>query len=137
MLRLKTLNMNEINRLLINICSDDLIRTKEYYMLLFDFAINFESDWFIHLISQKSKLELGIIQRSHDMVPEECYSTSNGSYLTIVVENVEDIYKLALEQKFAILKEPEDMFYGQRRLLLQDPNGVVLDISAPIKDFAF
>jgi len=129
--------MNEINRLLINICSDDLIRTKEYYMLLFDFTINFESDWFIHLISQKSKLELGIIQRSHDMVPEECNSTSDGSYLTIVVENVEDIYKLALEQKFAILKEPEDMFYGQRRLLLQDPNGVVLDISAPIKDFAF
>lgn len=50
---------------------------------------------------------------------------------------IEEIYKIAVAEKFDIAAEPEDTAYGQRRLLLKDPNGAMVDVSSPIKDFLF
>lgn len=50
---------------------------------------------------------------------------------------MDEIFEIAQLEKFSIVKESTDTFYGQRRLLLQDPNGTLVDISSPIKDFNF
>jgi len=57
--------------------------------------------------------------------------------VTFVVDNADEIFKIAESEKFQIVGEPTDTFYGQRRLLLKDPNGTLVDISSPIKDFEF
>ncbi|WP_366135948.1 VOC family protein [uncultured Maribacter sp.] len=57
--------------------------------------------------------------------------------MTFVVDNTDEIFKIAESEKFEIISEPTDTFYGQRRLLLKDPNGTLVDISSPIKDFEF
>ena len=125
----------KINRLLTNLCSDDLPATRDFYVTLFDFTVPFESNWFINLISQDQQLELSIIQRTHELVPPEYRKPPQGFYLTIVVEDVDRAHTLAQKAGFPIVSPPTDTFYGQRRMLLTDPNGVLIDVSSPIPDF--
>ena len=127
----------KIKRLMINICSEKLTESRNFYTTLFDFNVDYDSDWFIHLISKDKKLELGIINRSSEIVPEDFQTDPQGLYVTIVVDSADEVFKVAKREGLKILKEPEDTFYGQRRLLLIDPNGTLVDVSSPIEDFDF
>ncbi len=120
-----------------NICSDDLVKSRDFYTKLFDFKVNYDSEWFIHLISKDDKLELGIIDRTNDLVPEEYQSKPQGFYITFVVSNADKIYEIAISENFEVVRKPSNTFYGQRRVLLKDPNGALVDISSPIPDFKF
>lgn len=127
--------MEVVNRIMTNICSDKLTESKYFYTKLFDFNVDYDSDWFIHLISKDKNLELGIIDKSNELVPPQFQSNPQGFYITFVVENVDELLTIAESEKFEIVSQPTDTFYGQRRLLLKDPNGTLVDISSPIKDF--
>lgn len=129
--------MKNINRLMTNICSDNLANSRDFYTALFDFYVAYDSDWFIHLISKDKKLELGIIDRKNEIVPKEIQSKPEGFYVTFVVDDADELFKIAEREKIEIISEPTNTFYGQRRLLLRDPNGTLVDISSPIKDFEF
>jgi catechol 2,3-dioxygenase-like lactoylglutathione lyase family enzyme len=124
--------MKKISRMMTNICSDKLSESKEFYTRLFNFEVNYDSDWFIQLISPNNQLELGIIQQNNEIVPKEFQRQPQGFYITFVVENVEEIFEIAKTEKFTIFSEPVDTFYGQRRMLLKDPNGTLVDVSSPI-----
>jgi len=124
--------MKKINRMMTNICSNKLTESRDYYTKLFDFNVDYDSDWFVHLISQDKQIELGIISRTSEIVPDEIEDNPQGFYVTFVVDNTDDVFKIAKNQGFEIISEPTDTFYGQRRLLLKDPNGVVVDVSSPI-----
>lgn len=127
--------MKIINRLLTNICSDDLVASKNFYTKLFDLEVDFDSDWFVHLMSKDKKLELGIIDRSNELVPKAYRNAPNGFYLTFVVNNADELFEIAKSESFEVLEEPNDTFYGQRRMLLKDPDGTLVDVSSPIPDF--
>ena len=129
--------MKKINRLLINICSDKLPESKDFYTNLFDFQIGYDSDWFVHLISNDKQLEIGIIDRKNQIVPKEYQKYPQGFYLTFVVDNADAIFEDAKRYNFEILEVPTDTMYGQRRLLLKDPNGAMIDVSSPIPNFGF
>lgn len=129
--------MNTINRIMTNICSDNLAKSRDFYTLLFDFNVDYDSDWFIHLISKDKNLELGIIDRKNEIIPEDFQNNPQGFYITFVVNDTDGIFKIAESEKFEIISKPTDTFYGQRRLLLKDPSGVLVDVSSPIKGFEF
>jgi len=124
--------MKTINRMLTNICSDNLVASKNFYTKLFDFKVDYDSDWFVHLISKDKQLELGIIDKTNEIVPKGYQNNPQGSYITFVVNNADDIFNIAVKEKFDVIQEPSDTFYGQRRLLLKDPSGMLVDISSPI-----
>ncbi|MEL7269280.1 MAG: VOC family protein [Bacteroidota bacterium] len=126
-----------INRSMTNICSDNLKKSKTFYTTLFDFDIAFDSDWFVQLVSQENQLELGLVDRKHEIVPEAFQQMPAGFYITFVVEDVSPIFEKAKEFSFSVIQAPHDTFYGQRRLLLKDPDGTLVDVSAPIKNFQF
>ena len=120
-----------------NICSDNLVESKYFYTKLFDFNVDYDSDWFIHLISKDKKIELGIIDKRNEIVPKDVQNHPQGFYITFVVDNADEIFKIAALENFEIVHKPTNTFYGQRRLLLKDPNGTLVDVSSPIKDFEF
>lgn len=121
-----------INRLMINICSTNLGASKSFYTKLFNFKVDYDSDWFVHLISEDKNLELGIIDVNNELVPKEFQDKPNGCYITLVLDELERIYKLAKAEDITIVQAPTDTFYGQRRLLLKDPDGMLIDVSSPI-----
>lgn len=121
----------KINRLFVNICSEHLPESKLFYTSLFDFKVDFDSDWFVHLISSDTRLELGIIHKHSELVPEAWRGPSAGSYISFVVDDVDELHKVAVAKGFVLVQAPEDTFYGQRRMLLSDPNGYLVDVSSP------
>ncbi|MEM6737346.1 MAG: VOC family protein [Bacteroidota bacterium] len=127
--------MKTINRIMTNICSDNLAESRDFYTKLFDFKVDYDSDWFVHLISKEKKLELGIIDRRNEIVPKDFQNNPQGFYVTFVVENVDEIFVTAKSENFKVISGPTDTFYGQRRLLLKDPSGSLVDISSPIENF--
>lgn len=122
----------KIDRMMTNICSEQLSESRDFYTKLFDFTIDYDSDWFIHLISTDKMLELGIIDINSEIVPKDIRKQPTGTYITFVVDNVDELYKIAKTNEFKIVQSPEDTFYGQRRMLLKDPNNYIIDISSPI-----
>jgi uncharacterized glyoxalase superfamily protein PhnB len=54
-----------------------------------------------------------------------------GMYITLVVDDATSIYNKAKALGCNVVKEPELTFYGQKRLLLKDPSGVLVDVSSP------
>lgn len=124
--------MKVINRLMTNICSGNLSDSRDFYTKLFDFNVDYDSDWFVHLITKDKQLELGIIDRESEIVPTEFQTSPTGFYLTFVVDSVDQLFEIAKSEGFEVVSEPENTFYGQRRLLLKDPNGALIDISSPI-----
>jgi catechol 2,3-dioxygenase-like lactoylglutathione lyase family enzyme len=125
--------MNTINRLLVNICSDQLEKSKDFYVGLFDFEVAFDSDWFVQLVSKEKHLELGIISRTHDLVPPDDQQPPTGFYLTFVVEDADTVFRQAQAAGYTVVQAPQDTFYGQRRMLLRDPDGALVDVSSLIK----
>ncbi len=126
-----------LNRFMTNLCSDHLVASKAFYTTLFGLKVNFDSDWFIQLQDEKTGLELGLILRTSEIVPTDYQHNPQGFYLTFVVEDVEPYYLRAQQAGFTIIQAPHDTFYGQRRLLLRDPDGTLVDVSAPIPNFQF
>ena len=122
-----------IARLIPNICSQKLAESRDFYVNLLEFEIAFDSDWYVQVASStNSKLELGIIQQDHELVPPAFQKAPQGHYLTLVVDNVDAIYAKAQTMDLEVLQPPKDEFYGQRRMLIVDPNGLLLDVSTPI-----
>jgi len=119
-------------RILTNICSDDLQKSKDFYVELLGFNVKYDSDWYIQLCSpEDSEIEYGIIQQDHELVPEEYRNAPTGMYVTFVVNDVNTTYEKALEMNVPIIQEPRNEFYGQRRFLVKDPNGCLIDICSP------
>ena len=108
----------ELKRLLTNLCTDDLDASKSFYTSLFDFNVAFDSDWFVPLVSNEAGLELGIIARQHDIVPDAAKSAQSGFYLTLVIESVDALYDKALSMGVEIIQAPQQTFYGQKTSLV-------------------
>ena len=119
-------------RILTNICTDDLAASRDFYVQLLGFEINYDSDWYVQLRSPKpAEFEFGIIKRTHELVPREFQTKPSGMYVTFVVPNVDELYKTAKEMGARVIQEPRNEFYGQRRFLVLDPAGCLIDVCSP------
>ena len=119
-------------RILTNICSDDLQESKTFYVNLLDFQVKYDSDWYVQLcLPTDPETEFGVIQRDHELVPEAYQNAPNGMYVTFVVDDVDVAYERAVDMGVPIIREPRNEFYGQRRFLVTDPSGCLIDICSP------
>jgi catechol 2,3-dioxygenase-like lactoylglutathione lyase family enzyme len=123
------------SRILTNICADDLAASRDFYVQLLGFEINYDSDWYVQLRGPKpAELEFGIIKRTHDLVPSEFQTRPSGMYVTFVVPNVDELHERAQAMGASVIQAPRNEFYGQRRFLVLDPAGCLIDICSPWSD---
>ena len=120
-----------ITRSFVNICSDLLPQTRDFYVNLLGFQVGFDSDWFVQLRAVDSDATVGIMRRDHELVPEQVRGAAAGSYVTVVVDDVDAVFTRAQTLGVKVVEPPTDLFYGQRRMLVTDPNGMLVDISSP------
>jgi len=120
-----------IQRSFYSLFSEDPASTAEWYRSHFGFEVTFDSDWFVHLRAPANELlELGIIDRSHEIVPEAHRLAPAGGMLTLVVDDVDEVHRRLVADGHHVIEEPRDLFYGQRRMLLADPTGALVDVSS-------
>ncbi len=119
-------------RLLTNLCTDRLGESRDFYVSLLGFEVNYDSDWYVQLrCPSHPELELGLIARSSELVPAPFQQAPTGMFITFVVPDVDAVYAKALALGLPILQEPRNEFYGQRRFLTVDTNGCLIDIGSP------
>ena len=121
-----------LTRILTNICSDRLSESRDFYVALLGFEVNYDSDWYVQLrCPTNHEFEFGIIARTNELVPANFPRAPTGMYVTFVVPDVDVVYSNAKALGFDIVQEPKNEFYGQRRFFTVDPNGCLIDICSP------
>ena len=129
-----------VSRAFANVLTDDPATTRDFYVSLLGLTVAFDSDWFVNLTANNPNTEgtvptseLGIWRRDHELIPAEFRDLPTGTVLSFIVEDVDAVHAEARRQRLSIVAEPRDLFYGQRQLLLTDPNGALVDVSTPIE----
>jgi hypothetical protein len=104
---------------------------------LADFQIVQDSDWYVVLtLPGREGVELGLIDQISEFAPRHAWGMHEGSYLTLVVEDVYAALERARELQVEVIEEPVALAYGQTRALIRDPNGLVIDLSTPTAELA-
>ncbi|PHM45405.1 hypothetical protein Xmau_01055 [Xenorhabdus mauleonii] len=116
--------------MLTNILTDNLTSTRDLFVNLLGFSIEYESDWFISMSSEKHG-QVSAFLRTSEFIPDAYQKPCQGLIITCIVEDVEPYYLKALKLELNIAEPPRDLPYGQRRFLIKDESGALLDISAP------
>ncbi len=121
-----------ITRAFANIITTDIAKTKAWYVDLLGWKTEFASEWFVHLKAHDApNVELGIIDATHEIVAHFAESGGGrGMVLTVVVDDVNVAHDKALSLKYDVVEAPTDLFYGQRRMVLRDPVGTLVDVSS-------
>ncbi|MBB5516062.1 catechol 2,3-dioxygenase-like lactoylglutathione lyase family enzyme [Rubricella aquisinus] len=123
-----------MKRAFTNILTDDVDGTASFYESLLGLRRSGDFGWFVLLAHpDMPAFELGVLDNSHETIPSGHDALPGGTMLTFVVDAVEAIHKTASELGVEIVQAPTDLSYGQRRVLLRDPNGTLVDVSAPIR----
>ncbi len=121
-----------MNRLFTNILTDDVAKTAAFYEAVFGMRRHYDSDWFVILVHDSlPEQEFGVLDRSSDIVPESARTPFGGAMITFVVDNCGETFSLAEIHGADVIERPRLMPYGQRRAIVRDPAGTVIDISSP------
>mgnify|MGYP006290493261 FL=1 len=117
-----------VQRCFIDILAPDVVATRDFYVELLGFRATFTSDWFVNLAApDQPLLEIGILREGHEIVPR---SAGGGAMLTVVVPDADAVFAAAKARGVEVVEPPRDLFYGQRRVLLRDPAGTLVDVSS-------
>jgi predicted enzyme related to lactoylglutathione lyase len=120
-----------IDRIIFNLVATDVEAIAQFYCELVGFKRHFESDWYIILVPEKGPMiELGIISSSSQVTPKQSVGGTGGSYLTLVVDDVDAAHQRAISLGAEIIEPPTALEYGQTRMLVRDPDGMIVDVSA-------
>lgn len=120
-----------LHRLFPSILTEKLRESREFYVGVLGFEVGFESNWFVRLVSPgEGGLELGLVVRDHETIPAAFQGFPRGVLITLMVDDVDEVHARAVQLGVPIVEAPRDMFYGQRRMLMSDPNGQLIDVSS-------
>jgi len=120
-----------VSALVVCVYVEDLAVSTAFYADLLGLVTTFESDWIVQLTSEANQeLNLSLQLRSHDLVPEHFQQKPQGVSIAFVVPDTDVVFEKAKSMQLAIVQEPRDEEYGQRRFLTTDPDGLLIDVSS-------
>lgn len=113
---------------------EDVASTADFYRRHFGFEPVFESDWYIHLKGNCESLhELAIINYEHDSIPQQGRVLSKGVILSFYVDDAAAEATRLEQAGIPIAQQLRDEVFGQRHVIVADPNGILIDIITAIE----
>ncbi len=104
-----------------------LQESKAFYSQYFGFEAVYEGDWFILL--KKGSSELGFLKPEmpgqHRLFQP---AFTEGAWLSLEVEDVDAEYARLNKAGAPVLMEPKTEDWGDRHFVLEDPNGMAVDV---------
>ncbi|MBC9795077.1 VOC family protein [Sinomicrobium weinanense] len=112
------------------IITEKLEETKEFYTNVLGFGVSFENEFYLLMHTPDKSAEISFLQPNHPSQKPIFQSPFNGKgvYLTIEVENVDEVYRQIKNKEIAIAIEIRDEPWGDRHFAIVDPNGIGIDI---------
>jgi catechol 2,3-dioxygenase-like lactoylglutathione lyase family enzyme len=127
----------KLTRVLFNILVKDMAASVAFYRRIVDLQAIYESEWFVVLApAGQPNVQIGLIDEVSEFAPRHAWGTHEGAYLTFVVDDVFRALEAAREMGVEVIEEPVALDYGQTRMLVRDPNGMILDLSTPTAELA-
>lgn len=112
------------------IITEKLAETKKFYTGILDFGVSFENEFYLLLHTPDRSGELSFLLPEHptqQAIFQKPF-TGQGVYLTIEVDNVDQLYKKIKAKKIPIEIELRNEPWGDRHFAIKDPNGIGIDI---------
>jgi catechol 2,3-dioxygenase-like lactoylglutathione lyase family enzyme len=112
------------------IITSKLAETKAFYINTLGFGVTFENDFYLLLHTPGHEAELSFLLPEHPSQQALFHQpfAGQGMYLTIEVENVDQLYAALQEKGIEIKIEIRDEPWGDRHFAIQDPNGIGIDM---------
>ncbi|STZ27266.1 Glyoxalase-like domain [Myroides odoratus] len=112
------------------IITEKLAETKKFYTEVLDFGVSFENKFYILLHTPNKAFEISFLLPNHPSQKPIFQSEflGNGVYLTIEVDNVDEVYKKLKDKGVKMEVEIRDEEWGDRHFAIKDPNGIGIDI---------
>lgn len=123
--------MPTAQRIAVNLLTRDIGRSTEFYRRLCDLEPIHSESWYVVLaMAPESPFHLGLIDWVSEFVPRAARGEAQGSYLEIIVDNVEAALAAISHFNTEIIEEPT-VFGQQTRAVMRDIDGHVIDLSTP------
>ena len=112
------------------IITDKLEETKAFYMSVLGFGLSFENEFYLLMHTPDKSAEISFLLPKHPSQKPIFQSRFNGKgvYLTIEVNDVDEVYEQIKKKNVAIEIEIRNEPWGDRHFAIVDPNGIGIDI---------
>jgi predicted enzyme related to lactoylglutathione lyase len=124
----------KVIRIVPNVVSEAFGPTRQFYAALFDLEVSIELDgWYLQLAEASNpQLNVGFLQPGSEFTAGRDRSTRpSGLVVTFQVDDVDEAYERARAMGAEIVVDIRDEPYGQRRFVVVDPNGSLLNVMSP------
>lgn len=112
------------------IITSKLAESKTFYSEILNFGVTFENEFYLLMHTPNKQAELSFLLPDHPSQQPLFQKPfpGEGMYLTLEVDDVDQLYKTLLEKDVAIRIELRDEPWGDRHFAIEDPNGIGIDI---------
>lgn len=127
-----TLNAQKATKMKMNagIITEKIKESKEFYTRVLDFGITFENEFYLLMHTPNKSAEISFLLPNHPS-QETLFQrphTGTGMYLTIEVDDVDEVYNTLRAKNIPIAIDIRDEAWGDRHFAIVDPNGIGIDI---------
>ncbi|UYQ93791.1 VOC family protein [Chitinophaga horti] len=112
------------------IITKEIAATKKFYTEVLNFGVTFENEFYLLMHAPGGASELSFLLPGHPSQQPLFHKAFKGEgvYLTIEVEEVDELYAAIKKKGIPIAIEIRDEPWGDRHFAIVDPNGVGIDI---------
>ena len=108
---------------------ENLAAAKAFYSDNFGFAVAFENEWYLHLVSEAG-IQVGFLLPDQPTQPPFFQKPYNGAgvIFSFEVDDADAAYAEATANALNIVLPLQSEDWGQRHFCVEDPNGIHIDI---------
>ena len=102
--------------------------TRDFYVKHLGFSVQIEMEAYVHLVHPPSQFELALLRQGepNHLAQMQTGSQGNGLWIGLEVANADEDHQRLKTEGVTILQPPTDQPWGERTIVIQDPDGVVI-----------
>ncbi|MEN7551107.1 VOC family protein [Rapidithrix thailandica] len=127
----KTIHQNQTSmKLNAGVVTEKLAESKAFYTQVLGFEVTFENEFYLLLHTPNRGAAISFLLPNHPSQQALFHKpfSGEGMYLTIEVEDVDQLYQEIKSKKVEIKIDLRDEPWGDRHFAIQDPNGIGIDL---------
>jgi len=113
-----------MRRIVPNIYSNDLEKSKLFYTEFLEMDLAMDMGWILTFVSKENKTAQISIFRNEESKPLD----NSAIFLSVEVSDIDNWYERAKKEKIEIVYPITNESWGVRRFFVKDPNGVTINL---------
>lgn len=117
-------NKLSIRRIVPNIYSNDIEKSKQFYTEFLEMELAMDMEWILTFVSKENTTaQISVFQNENNKPLD-----NTAIFLSIEVSDIDNWYERAKAHNIEIVYPITDETWGVRRFFVKDPNGVTINL---------